>query len=308
MTGRCLLGLSWVSGDGRGRPVWRGCGGLREREAVRRKWARVASRRLRRAYGRPQLHERLVEIARALRRYERVSKCPEPFGGGGECGVVTDGTETCEDPHHIPVHRRGATVVPYRGDGTSRVFANPFHLAPTSDISGEDSVVLGDEGLRGLEEEAGAPVVSKTLPLLAHLVERSARQMAHCGPARHPLAVILFDSLDLSLLEHHFGDPDSVGALGGAGSCHAGRRLQPPRQRAVASIIPSEEVGANCREGHGGELLDVCGWLELLSTRLGTHRNRSALSDPVHGQVRERGEQDGEGRRDDEASARTFDR
>src|SRR5262245_31877645 len=83
---------------------------------------------------------------------------------------------------------------------------------------------------------AGACVVAKTRPGPQDLFKVSRCEGLYRRPLGKEPTVIWCDRLDRRLLQHDFGQPDTVGVR--AMAC-----LRAPRQDARVSVVPGEKIG-----------------------------------------------------------------
>ena len=139
---------------------------LAKRAAFCFQWTDKALRIARRANGGAEFHDGLVEVAGAA----RVDECSREFLNFAADGRFADGivrfpsADAAEDALDISVDHGDMLAVGDAGDGGGGVGADAGELAQFGGGAGHDSEVLGDDGLRGLVEHAGATVVAESAP------------------------------------------------------------------------------------------------------------------------------------------------
>jgi hypothetical protein len=102
----------------------------------------------------------------------------------------------------------------------------------------------------GSQEIPAARVVPEAAPEREHLVLLRVRERRERREAGDEPREVRHDRRHLRLLQHHLGEPDAV-------RIRTALR-EPPRQVAVARVVPGEEPAAQRgvagRGGHGGRL------------------------------------------------------
>jgi hypothetical protein len=117
-------------------------------------------------------------------------------------------------------------------DGTGGVGPDAWEGDELAVVARNRTTVPSDESPAGGVEAPRASIVAKAGPVPQHLIERCRREVRHRWESLDEALVEWDDALDLSLLEHHLRDPDSVGIPSVA-----------PRQVAPVAGEPRQQAG-----------------------------------------------------------------
>ena len=177
-----------------------------------------------------KLHQRLVEVAGAVGRYE----CGEPLARLLFELCVRDRREIVIEPRrhtqNIAVHRRNRQPERDRRHRACRIFTDAGQREQFIVVGGQLAAVLRAQQDRCTVQVAHAAVVAEPLPELGvnGLVRR--RESGNIGQRVHPAGKIAAHGLHARLLQHDLAHPDAIGS-----------RLRPPRQVAVPGVIPAQQ-------------------------------------------------------------------
>ena len=191
----------------------------------------LAARVPRRADRGPQLHERLVPVARPLGRHELPREGPGAPLQGGAGGDLLQEEQPREHALDVAVHQGLGLLVGDGADGAGRVLAHARQRAHVRGGRGEAPPVLLLHDPRGGVQRPRTTVVAETGPLPQDVLLRRLRQGRHRGEAPEEAHPALGDDLHAGLLEHHLADPDAVGIA-----------RPPPWQVPRRLAIPGEQV------------------------------------------------------------------
>jgi hypothetical protein len=181
-------------------------------DAVVREGTHEAARRGRRADGRAELHQPLVEIAGRgrgrERRHQRAGVRPQRLSARGRFDVVLDGEHATEHAGDIAVDERCALPERDRRDRSCGVWPDARHAAQLG--RGTRELALVAHGLRARPQISRARVVAEARPDLEHVIERRGRERRHRREPRHPALPVRDHGGDARLLQHDLADPDRV--------------------------------------------------------------------------------------------------
>ena len=183
-------------------------GGVRGAVAGQRTAA--AERPIGRADHRAQVHQRLIEDARALPRHHRRGELPDRFVAGASNGLVVP-REPCEHAARVGLHDRRGEVEGDRGDGAGGVAADPRQAQQAGNRPRKLRGVIRHHRLRRSMQLPGTAIVAEALPVLEHVGLAGGGELADGRKPRHESPVELLHPLHLRLLEHDLADPDGVG-------------------------------------------------------------------------------------------------
>jgi hypothetical protein len=187
----------------------------------------------RRADGGAQIHQRLHEIAGLRMRHQRLGKLANFGFRRGQRRF--DGVEPGDHPLGIAVDGRIGTDTGKGAQARLRVGEAPAEFR--RHLTGADM------------EIAGAGIIAKPGPGPQDIVEGSGAQGVDIRPEAKEFGVIAAYRRHRGLLQHDFGQPDTVGVGGRT-------RLCPPGQVAGLPGIPGEETAGELFRvplfGHGG--------------------------------------------------------
>ena len=215
----------------------------------------------RRAYGRAELHERLVvgPSGAAGPGEGRVRNAPEAREVTRTFGVQVGGEDAGEDAGDVGVNEGGATLVGEARDRAGGVEANARKGTKTCGV-GRDNAGAGRRigDLTGERMQvASAGVISESGPRVGHVLDGRIGDVVEGGEALEKPRVVIDDAGDLRLLEHQLGDEDVV-RVARAAPGEITRRAAEPSAEAPAESPSASGIdlgGAGGRRGlaaHGG--------------------------------------------------------
>src|SRR5690606_22050460 len=140
-----------------------------------------AARPARRADGRPELHEGLVQVAGALALDEGLRLGPEPRLHRRRAEGELDAVEAGEDAGDVAVDDGLGEIESDRTDGACRVTAHPGERAPRRRIARDLTAVSRHDLLRAGVQEARAAVVAEAGERGEHLVLARGCERLHRG-------------------------------------------------------------------------------------------------------------------------------
>jgi hypothetical protein len=200
-----------------------------------------AARRPGRAERGAELHQRLVQVARAGSLREVAGLLPQPGLCGRPAQVLADAEQPGENPRDVPVDDRLRTVERDRGHRARRVAPDTRELAQRLRIVGKPPGVPGHDHARSPLQVSRARVVAETRPQTEQRVGLGAGEALDVGKARQEALVVRDHRVDAGLLEHRLGDPDRVGIA-----------RAPPRQIAPVRVVPREQALAQAEGQDAG--------------------------------------------------------
>ena len=189
-----------------------------------------ATRLTRQADGGTELHQRLVEGARMLRRHRLFREPPDHLLGAGEPQVFLDAEHAREDPHDVAVDEGGSLPVDKARDGAGGVGPDAADSEELRHRGREIPREARDDVFRSFVEPAGAAVVSEPAPQREDLFERGVGEVLETGKPSQEPAVERHHGGNAGLLQHHLADPDAVA-----------RPIAAPRQVASVGREPGRE-------------------------------------------------------------------
>lgn len=210
------------------------------RRARLRERAGEAARLRRRAHGRTELHQALVELARRAPcgqgSHQLGRLRPRRLLPGGRLDVVLDREHAGEHARDVSVDQRRALAVRDRGDRTGGVRPDAGHVAQP----GRGRRQRLADALRAAVEVPRARVVAEAGPRGEHVVERRRRERTHRRELGHPALPVRDHGGDARLLEHHLRHPDRVRVA-----------RAPPRQVALHAAVVLDDGARELRRVHG---------------------------------------------------------
>ena len=211
--------------------------------ALRPQRAGVAAGVARRADGGPELHQRLVPVARPLAVEELlgavVVRPVLPVLGAAQ------GEEAGEHSADVAVDDGQRQAVRDREDGARGVEAHAGHGQRGLERPREAPAVALGHVLRAAVEVARAVVVAEPRPGGEDLLLRLLGERLQGGEALQERLVVGSRRLHRGLLEHDLGDPDAVGV-----------RRPAPRELAPVAVVPAQEGAPRRGPVHAGSLPD----------------------------------------------------
>jgi hypothetical protein len=183
-----------------------------------------------------ELHHRLVEIARMVRREDREERRLEASADAPVAHVALLPGPASGDPQTVRLERDLGPVEGDRRDGPGGVRADPGKSLELSDGGREPSPVLPYDSTGCLEEVVGPGVVAGALPDFEDATEGSTREVVHRRKGVHESLEVGSGLRDARLLKENLGHPDPVRVA-----------VRPPRERTTLQAIPTEQGGGEFR-------------------------------------------------------------
>lgn len=200
------------------------------RTARRRDRARGTDGVPREADGLPELHDRLVERARALGGELGGERGAEPLADQGGTDVAPFEGPARGNAKPVRLERDDPHVEGEACHGGCDVLPDARQRSQPFDGRREAPSVLSHEDLGRRVQVAGPRVVTGALPGLQDVFETGRREPLDVREPREEGLVALRDRRNAGLLEHHLGDPQPVRVP-----------VEPPRQRPAVRGEPSEQ-------------------------------------------------------------------
>jgi hypothetical protein len=119
--------------------------------------------------------------------------------------------DAVKDPHDICIKNRSIFIEGKRPDGSGRIPADPFERQQLLVIIGQCTPVPLDRFTGNAMKAFWPNVVAQWIPNLFDLIDRRQSQFLQTWIAIEELKVLGNHTVDLRLLEHHFGDENVVG-------------------------------------------------------------------------------------------------
>ncbi len=212
-------------------------------DAVRGERTDEAARIGRRAQGRAELHEALVEIAGCgavgERSHEVARARPQGFRARGRLDVVGDAEHARQHARDIAVDEGRALAERDARDRARGVGTDAGHLAQLGGAARQRAGPLRGDRLRALHEVSRARVVAEASPRGEDVVERCGCERRHRRELRHPALPVRDHRRDASLLQHDLADPDRVRIA-----------RAPPRQITLGSAVVRYDRRRDSFRGH----------------------------------------------------------
>ncbi len=211
------------------------------RDAARGDRTRHAARRGRRARGRTELHQPLVEVAgsRGLGEctYQLAGARPQRLVPGGALDVVFDREHACEHAGDVAVDQRRAFAVRDRRDRAGGIRPDAAHRPQSGRGRGQRTTVARGDLACARPQVARTRVVAESRPGGQHVVERRGGERRHRRELRHPAFPVRDHRGNPRLLQHHLADPDRVRVA-----------RAPPRQIAPCALEVRDHRGRELRQ------------------------------------------------------------
>ena len=172
----------------------------RERPASAGHRARGAARRAGGADGRPELHQRLVQVSGARAAGELARAPPEPGLHRRAAQVLANAVQAGQHARDVAVDDRLRPVERDRRDGPRGVAADAWQLAHRVGAVGQAPGVPQDDLARRALEVSRARVVAEPRPVPEHRIRLGAREAVDVGEAREEALVVGDHRIDARLL------------------------------------------------------------------------------------------------------------
>ena len=194
----------------------------------------AAGRVTRRADGRAQIHHGLRKIAGPRVRCNTV-------GGGADCRARgrqrgINGKQARHHPFDIGVHHHRPPAKGDRRDGGSGIGAHAWQAAQPLLGIGKASAMVTHHRPRAGKQIARPRIITKPRPCRHDVRVLRRRQLLHSRPAGGESGEIGPNRRHCRLLQHHFGQPDTIGVA------RIGARRRAPGQAARMNIIMRKQV------------------------------------------------------------------
>ena len=163
-----------------------------------------------RTNGGAQIHQSLVERPGPLGIEQLLAQPPEP--GELPRRWPRAGDQTRQHPFHIAVEDRDGQIKGRRQDAAGRAAADARQGQPALQINGPGAVQArrcGQQLARTLPKTASTAVVAETLPEQQHIMVVGRRKTLQGREHVHPTPPVRQHHLQLGLLQHHLGHPDT---------------------------------------------------------------------------------------------------
>ena len=183
-----------------------------------------------------ELHHRLVEIARIVRREDREERRLEASADAPVAHVALLTGPASGDPQTVRFERDLGSVERDRRDGPGDVRADSGKFLELRDGSREPSPVLPNDSAGCLEEAVGPSVVAGALPDFEDTTEGSTREGVHRREGVHEPFEIGSGLCDARLLKENLGHPDPVRVA-----------VRSPWERSALEAVPTEQGGGELR-------------------------------------------------------------
>ena len=201
------------------------------RAAPRGDRARGAVRALRQADQRPQLHQRLVPLARRAVVGHQLRRAPsQPSRRRAASRVAPQAEPAGQHARHVAVHQRRRAVEGDAGHRRGGVGPDSRQLAQPRRVVRHPTPVPVPQRARRRLEVAGPAVVAEPRPQREHVVLRRRGQGLDRREAVEEPSPALLHHRDPRLLQHELGHQDRVRVARAA-----------PRQVAAVPAVPAEE-------------------------------------------------------------------
>src|SRR6266516_6169148 len=197
-----------------------------------------ARRRRGRAYGRAELHHRLVERPRPLGGDEASGDLADPSLGCGPRHVVRDPEEAGDDASHVPVHGGDGDPEGDARDGAGRVRSHPREGCKLFEGFRELAAVPLYDCSSGGVQVPRATIEAEALQQRKDVVEGRGRDVLDGGESGDEALVVWRSGDDPSALEEVLGDENAV---------RVGRAT--PRKVPTVRIVPREHARADLDRG-----------------------------------------------------------
>src|SRR5262245_60197826 len=190
------------------------------------------------ANGRPELHDRLVEVPRFGRgRHQPRRGGPQPPVARRRRRAAQE-QQTRQDTRHVAVDHRKPLAVGDAQDRPGGVASDARKRERLVEAVREAPAVPGDDDSRRRVQVAGAAVVAESGPRCEDVVQARGRQVRDGRVGVQKALEVGDDRADRGLLQHDLGDPDPVRIA-----------RAPPREIAAVAPVPRDETAG---EGAGG--------------------------------------------------------
>ena len=203
---------------------------LRVPLAARPHRAAQAGRAFRRAHRRAHLHHGIGERAGAVGRHETLRQLVNHAAALRAAHLLGNREIPADHALHVAIHRGGGDAERNGRNRAAGVIPDAGQGAQLLQIGGQLAAVLRNNLARRLLQQTRAAVIPQPLPRLEQFLLRRIGQRPHIGIARKKALIIRNDRLRARLLEHDFGNPDSISVL-----------RAPPRQVAMPRVIPRKD-------------------------------------------------------------------
>ena len=204
------------------------------RVAVRPERANVAVWRAGDTDCRPQVHQRLIEIARTRRRHKRIHLFLQFAPNGRNAHVLADAHHPAGDADDVAVHRRNTLVKRDACNRPGSVCPDALQLPQLRHLARHFAPEVAHHLPRRLMQIPRARIVPQPLPELEHVRLVRRRQRRHIREARQKALVVPAHRLHARLLQHRLAHPCAVRVVDAA-----------PRQRPRVLVVPSQQQCRN---------------------------------------------------------------
>ncbi|MDQ5988670.1 MAG: hypothetical protein CSYNP_04431 [Syntrophus sp. SKADARSKE-3] len=165
-------------------------------------------------------------------RHQRLGCGLNPLSHFRPARIMFDGEQAADHPPDIAVDRGNPSAEGDAQDGTGRVRTDAGKANKIIPRVRQAAAVMGNDDSRRLMQAVGPPVITHILPNLQDVGKGSEGQRFNIGILLQEAQIIWYDGIDLSLLQHHFRQPDVIGI---------GR--PPPGERSSMAFIPGKQTG-----------------------------------------------------------------
>ena len=181
----------------------------------------------------PELHERLVEVARPIRRDEVARRAPRAAAATPARRLAVDAKSRARTRPRSRRPPRAGSAKAMLATAPAVYGPNPGSARSASSEAGQPAVARERRARRG-EQVPGARVVAEAAPEREDLVLWRRRERRQRRESRDEPRVVRDHRRDLRLLQHHLREPDAV------------------RVRAVLREAPRQARGGRRRTRRGG--------------------------------------------------------
>ena len=176
-----------------------------------------------------EVHQRLVEITRAVRRNEGCSQLFQRLCSRRDVDRSVVSGDAAEDAQYIAIYSGDAFAKCDGGDGACGVRADAREREQIAVAFWQESVVFSEQDLRRFTKMVGTGIIAEPFPELVEPVFTDVCEICNLRQFCDKTCVVRDDGLHLCLLEHDLREPNVIR-----------RRIFAPGQQAAIFVVPAE--------------------------------------------------------------------